>query len=352
MWSTLPKRSVNFAVTYRCNSRCITCNIWKKYREDSGQRVQELTLDEIKKIFNEAHHLKNLKSINLTGGEAFLREDFTELCSFFIRKYPEAGIFTNTNALNTLLILNSLKEIVEKHRPRTLSLSISLDGIGETHDKIRGVPGNYERALALIDALRKELPSVHVGVNFTIVPENYQDILNVYALSQERGVHFDCQFGHISECYYANADDAGRFKWDSAALEEVEQSIRVIADDFRKRERNLSDKMSVYFLEHMMRNQRKQKRKLVCYSGSISCFIDPYGDVFPCTMLPQAWGNAKGGFDTVWSSDTAKQSRAFIKAKRCACWTPCEAYNSLMNSPRIVLSNFWRELTGLHHNRS
>jgi radical SAM protein with 4Fe4S-binding SPASM domain len=165
-------------------------------------------------------------------------------------------------------------------------------------------------------------------------------------VAHEKGVHFDCQFGHISECYYANVEDAGRFKWDATALEEVEQSIRVIADDYRKREKNLSDKMAVYFLDRMISNQRQQKRELICYSGSTSCFIDPYGDVFPCTMLPQAWGNAKSGFDTVWSSAAAQQSRAFIRAKRCTCWTPCETYNSLMNNPRIVLANFWRDLQG------
>lgn len=345
IWVSLPKRSINFAVTYRCNSRCITCNIWKKYREHPEQREYELTLHEIKKIFNDSQFLKNLTTINLTGGEPFLREDFAALCGFFIKKYPDAGIITNTNALSTSLVFNELKEIVEKHQPRNLSISISLDGIGETHDAIRGMPGNYERVLVLINALQKELPTIHVGVSFTIVPENYKDILKVYALSQERGIHFDCQFGHISGCYYANADDARQFSWDRAALEEVEESIHVIIDDCKKRERSLSDKMTVYFLLHMMRYHKQQKRELTCYSGVASCFIDPYGNIFPCVMLDHRWGNAKDGFDVVWLSDRAKQSRKFINDKRCACWTPCETYNSLMNNPKIVLSNFWRELT-------
>lgn len=345
LWVSLPKQSINFAVTYRCNSRCITCNIWKKYREHPEQLKQELTLDEIKKIFDDSQFFKNLKTINLTGGEPFLREDFAALCGFLIKKYPDAGIITNTNALSTSLVFNDLKEIVEKHQPRNLSISISLDGIGETHDAIRGMPGNYERVLVLINALQKELPTVHTGVSFTIVPENYKDILKVYALSQERGIHFDCQFGHISECYYANADDAGQFKWDRVALEKVEKSIQVIADDCEKRQGSLSDKMAVYFLLHMMCYHKQQKRELKCYSGVASCFIDPFGNIFPCTMLPHAWGNVKSGFDKVWSSDTAKKSRSFIRAKRCVCWTPCETYNSLMNNPEIVLSNFWRELT-------
>ncbi|MCD6580019.1 radical SAM protein, partial [bacterium] len=89
---------VNFAVTYKCNSRCKHCNIWKKYNENTKIIEKELKLAEIKKIFKESQYLKYIQSIGLTGGEPFLRKDFTDLCGFFIEKFPNATISISNNA--------------------------------------------------------------------------------------------------------------------------------------------------------------------------------------------------------------------------------------------------------------
>ncbi len=331
--------SVNFAVTYLCNSKCRACNIWKKYKENPKKIKEELKLEEIKKIFNDSKYLKNLNSISLTGGEPFLRKDFVELCGFFIKKYPSVGINIPTNSINLNLILNKLKEIVRRYNPKKLNINVSLDGIKKTHDRMRGISGSYDDTLKLIDCIKK-IPSISVGINFTIMPENYKDILKVYKFSKKKKIFFSCQFGQISECYYENFKNLERFKWTKGKLKDVEEKINLIINDYKKSKNTPPCDKEIYFLSNMIKYQKNSKRTLKCYSGINSCFIDPYGDIFPCIILNNKLGNAKNGFDKIWFSEKAKRARRFIKNKKCSCWTPCETYNSLDYNRELIFSGF------------
>ena len=71
-----------FAVTYKCNSKCSTCSIWKRYLEKGSLAKKELSIGEIQN-FLDSPILKKLKAVNLTGGEPFLRNDLVELIKAF-----------------------------------------------------------------------------------------------------------------------------------------------------------------------------------------------------------------------------------------------------------------------------
>ncbi len=330
---------VNFAVTYKCNSKCKNCNIWKKYRENPEKAEEELSLKEIKKIFN-SKYLKNLKTIGFTGGETFLRKDFVELCGFFIRKYSDAHIGIPTNAVQPDLILEKLKEIFKKYSPKKFDMCVSLDGIGKTHDKIRGVSGNYKSAIKLIKGIKKQFPLINLGVGFTISNENYKDLLKVYDFSKKEKIGFGFWFGQTSACFYDNLEKKQKeFKWDYKKLKEIKQMVSFIIEDMKKLKK--IDVFSEYYLSNMVNFQKNPARKINCYSGVHSFFLDPYGDVYPCVMLNKSFGNAKKGFDKVWFSKQAKEIRGFIKKRKCSCWASCEISLSLSKNLRLILQNFW-----------
>jgi MoaA/NifB/PqqE/SkfB family radical SAM enzyme len=344
-------RAVNFAVTYRCDSKCKTCNIWKRYKNNPAHLKSELKLEEIKKIFEDSMYMKKLQSIGLTGGEPFLREDFVDLYGFFIQRYPHARIGISTNALTSDLILNTLSEIDRKFHVNNLFISISLDGIGKTHDMIRGVSGNYEMVIKLIDTITENFPLLELGVNFTIIPENHKDLLKVYYLSKDKKINFGCQFGQVSSCYYGNSEKSAKeFMWNDDELCRVEKMIRVIIKDHRNTICALSHKVLkksvvnnayTYYLSRMVDFQRNPKRMIPCYSGINSLFIDPYGDMYPCIMLNKKIGNALGGFDGEWLSHENNMNRTFIQDENCSCWTPCETFHSLETNRGLLLSNIY-----------
>lgn len=327
---------INFAVTYLCDSRCRTCNIWRKYLSNPEEKSKELRLDEIRNMFINSQYLTNPYRISLTGGEPTLREDFVELCGFFIERYPKAEIMVSTNALNPGAIIARLEEINDEYKPKNLKVDISLDGIGKTHDEIRGVTRAYERVLKLIELVKERIPSVEQGVSFTITSDNYKDLLAVYELSKRLDIWFGPQFAGNSQVYFDNMEK--HFVWNDTTLMEIEKVINVI----RKRQRLLLriGDISTYYLANMVRYEKYHQRICKCYSGTYSFFMDPYGNIFPCTMLAKKIGNIRqSDFDEIWTSKKIQQVREFINRENCACWTPCEALPSLLRNPNAILFN-------------
>jgi len=347
---------INFAVTYECNSRCKHCNIWRKSKENTKINAEELKLAEIKKAFKESQYLKCIQSIGLTGGEPFLRKDFTDLCGFFIEKFPNAAISIPTNALMPNLVIAGLEKIINTYSPENgIFLSISMDGIGKNHDEIRGMPGNYSRVLELIDLIKKKVPSINQGISFTIMPQNYKDLLNVYRFAKNNDIGFGFQFAQISESFYGNAKNT--FVWSEERLDEANEMINSILKLYTAKEKILKKMwlsffaINKYYISRMVSYQKNPYRMSKCYSGTHSLFIDPYGNIFPCIMLDKKFGNIREmNFDKLWLSEKAKRIRKFIEEKKCACWTPCETHFSLERDYKIILWNFHEMLKGYRSN--
>ncbi len=332
---------VNFAVTYSCNSACKMCNIWQKYREEPAKLKEELTLPEIQELFS-SPYMREIKNVHLTGGEPFLRSDFVDLVGFFIKKYPAATIFIATNSLNPGLIIERLKNIFALYSPdpRMIHLGFSVDGIGETHNIMRGRTDAYERVLEGAEKIRIHFPEIDININFTITPANARDLLAVYELSAKLGARFGTQFAQMSESFYENSDF--QYSLNPKQLEEIQGQINII---HRKKHTNLkfmnklSDVEGIY-LSKLIEYQRGRRRLFRCFSGTHSFFLDPYGNIFPCIMLSRKLGNVRENrFDDLWFSQTALSVREDIRSEKCCCWTGCEVIPSLQRDYKVLLKH-------------
>jgi MoaA/NifB/PqqE/SkfB family radical SAM enzyme len=321
---------LNFAVTYLCNSRCVMCSIWKKYKEDPDLFKQELTLPEIEKLL-QSRYLRQLQGISFTGGEPFLRDDFVELVGLFIEQYPQALLGIATNGLNTELIVRKMKEIFDRYNPtQRISISLSLDGIDATHDAMRGVTNAYTRVLETMETLQDRFP-VNIGVDFTITPQNYRELLNAYQVSKEKGIKFLAGCAH-SSCFYYNNEGLS-YEWPEEEAAEPEAIVTELLNDKILNESFVTKLIDpyAYFMSRCLEYQRSQTRLFTCYSGTHSLFLDPYGNVYPCLILDKKFGNIRNeAFDTLWMSPQAEEVREHIKANTCHCWVACEAVPSLL----------------------
>jgi len=323
--------TVNFALTYLCNSRCTHCNIWKNYLEEPGLPKNELTLDEIKTIFS-SKYFKGLETIALFGGEPTIREDFSDIVGFFVKQFPHTTINITTNAIKSEMIFTKLNEIVEKYSPKNLDVTISLDGDEKTHDEIRGIKGNYKSAIKLIKQIKTRFSEIGVSISFTIMPKNYGCLEGTYELAKEMNADFGFQFAQVSDFFYKNKEkEFTKFNWKQEELAVAKKVINKIRKDIMGRK---PDVVSNHYMKNIVENLRN-KREWNCYSGTHSCFLDSYGDVYPCIMLNKKLGNAKNGFDAVWESQRALYARKTIHEKKCSCWTPCEAIPSIKKNPEI-----------------
>ncbi len=333
----------NFAVTYKCNSRCKMCSIWKKYNVKSENTCNELNINEINDLLK-SKYLNNLRGIGLTGGEPFLRNDIVELAGIFIEKYPNSFLGIASNGLDSNLIFDKTRQIINEFNPSHLSISLSCDGIYHEHDRMRGIKNAYDALLNTISLLKKL--NINIGLHFTITPQNYKHLFSVYNLSKEQNIKFLCVVAQNSSAYYDNMDT--NFEWNESQLREAEDAIKMITADLIKRETPLNKLINPYsFFMNECINHQRMKRANKCFSGVHSLFLDAYGNIYPCLMLDRRIGNIRdGNFDKLWISTHAESVRNYIKEGNCSCWISCEAVPSLMRSLDVVKWNISNKFSG------
>ena len=126
-----------FFVTSRCNAKCRTCFYWEELNSDD-----DLSFDEIERI---SATMPPFREIWLSGGEPTLREELVDVLSLFYRRNGVRSVNLPVNGLLPDRLVQVLESTFAACPELRVNLNLALDGIGPTHDAIRGVPGNFDR---------------------------------------------------------------------------------------------------------------------------------------------------------------------------------------------------------------
>ena len=299
--------NIVLAATFACNLRCKYCDIWK--RKD----IDTLDIEYYKKI-------PHTKSINISGGEPFLRPDIVDLV-IVLDKIADRLVFS-TNGFATELIVQRLNEMLEKGvSKRKLAVRVSLDGPKEMHDRLRGVPGSYDHAIATVKRVKEIIPDV--GIAFTVSPDNYMYLMDMYNLAKELGVDFTTAVVHSSDIYFGE----GKGNVNSQAALNIAKAF----EELKKRQLSSPKPKSwgrAFFTQGEIEFTLHKHRLLPCDAGIKSFFIDPHGNVYPCNILPSKLGN----LETDNWEDIAKKGKEFYEkiGKACnKCWMVCTAVSPM-----------------------
>jgi MoaA/NifB/PqqE/SkfB family radical SAM enzyme len=169
------------------------CGAWSKQHKYS-----ELSPVDIKKIFSDKILHKSIKVVNITGGEPTLRKDLIEVIKTLVCSCVNLErIDVSTNGIRSEEVIDAIEQALAFLLPYKikLSTSVSLDGIGQIHDEVRGTPGAFEGAERTISELKEMMalyPGFSVGLNFTVNRNNSHDLDNVfkYGIAVGLGVNF------------------------------------------------------------------------------------------------------------------------------------------------------------------
>lgn len=180
----LKPTTLNLLVNDICNSRCQMCSVWKQKRDN------EFTPDELALILSDPL-FNNLRYVGVSGGEPTLRRDLPEIYRVLVQKHPPihgTGIITNAIRKDDIIvrILASAKMCREAGVP--FNVMVSLDGIGEVHDRVRGREGNFESAIAVIRYFRDKT-DIHISIGCTITKENVWHVDDVLDFCRNEGVY-------------------------------------------------------------------------------------------------------------------------------------------------------------------
>ncbi|HUT02505.1 MAG TPA: radical SAM protein [bacterium] len=329
-----------FFVTAKCNARCKYCFYWKQIV--AKDKPQELSLREIEKV---TANLPNLGYLTLTGGETSLREDVAEIAEAF---YERSGIRIASYHTNGFLkdkIIADVSAILDRCPELAVDVCVSVDGVGEKHDRLKGVPGAFDKAISTIEALKRlHARNGRLGI-FTVsvfcASNTSEDILEVHRYLADMGVR-----NGISLIRNASKD-RGEFDVDMNEYLRLFEELERI----RPKGENAADYPLFSFRDaiesfkgQLIAETASRRRQIVpCVAGLRSIVLGEDGTLYPCELLHTQYGNVRDcGYDpmALVNSLRGHAMRRGIVNRDCYCtWEILIALSALYWPwvyPRVV----------------
>jgi MoaA/NifB/PqqE/SkfB family radical SAM enzyme len=327
--------SIVVSVSFRCNSTCKTCDVWRKPNDD-------LSLDEWTRVFQNIG--RGPIYLTFTGGEPFLRKDLPDLVRAAYQHCQPEYITIPTNGILTPRILDGVAKICAGAPKSRIGINLSLDGVGAAHDEIRGVPGNWERSLktwAGLNELKHEYTNLVLSIHTVISKFNIQRFREIYdglqklapdsyitEVAEER-VELDTVGMNITPLAREYAPVADFLSQHARAT--LARGFARITQSFRARYYQLAKRTLV-----------EQRQIIPCLAGWASGHIAPNGDVWSCCIRAEPIGNLRNtqyDLRPLWFEQVGKlrELRRSIAAGACACPMANASYANMLLHPPTLL---------------
>lgn len=300
-------------VTHRCNSKCVMCSYWEEPHQ------QEITIAEIKRIFSNPL-FSSVESYSFSGGEPTQREDLVEIVQAVLDTCPqiqEISLFSN--GLDPDVVIDKVEGILALPNCQSLkkfTVSISLDGIGDTHQKIRRVPQAFERAVETINRLKElqhENP-LHVCSTCVVQPTNIDDLEKLARFGQELELPMSFIPVFVSELL-------GNDTADDTPLKFTQQQLKGLKFLFSHQMLTVLPMSNTISWQEYFSLAGGERRRLPCFMKSHYAGVDVDGTLYMCGGDSSlVYGNAlEEPADKIWFSKKATELRR--KAEECFCPT-------------------------------
>ena len=312
----MPPSDAVIAITHRCNAQCTMCSVW---RNDHIDRLEPAHLAKLP---------RSLRTVNITGGEPFLHPKLPDFIGAVRKHLPRSRTTISTNALLSQRIGQMLPELLA--RDRHLRIAVSLDGLADAHDKIRGVPGAFDKAMQTIDYLKQaKFPGLRLSM--TISETNSDQLLAVADLAKELNLELGIVPAHASPVHFQSLKVAPPKQ--EVLLPQLDVFINRLL-------RSASPKswLRAHFARRVGQYITVSIPPFPCPAGRDFFFLQADGTIYPCNICSPPLGNIiDNDFDTIWSSpSTDAICQDLAKCPR-RCWMVCTARSYYRAHPLGVL---------------
>jgi len=298
--------SVQLDVTYRCNERCVHCYL---DHDDLG----EMTTGEIKGIISQLADA-GVFFLTLSGGEVLMRRDFFEIVAharqllFNVKMKTNAVMIGSEEARRIQALgIEEVQISVYSHRP-------------EVHDGITKLPGSFQRTVAAIRFLKAAGLKIRIA-NVLMAP-NLDDSAGVMTLAKELGVP-----------YTLDPTITPKMDGDTSILN-LRAPARNIREVFRSEDLvgNVGE-----FCAPPPTPDDSVMDGYPCSAGHTSCYISPYGDVFPCVQFPLPSGNLRRQtFLDIWQNSAQLNEVRSIRARDLPTCSTCSHVGTCTRCPGLA----------------
>ncbi len=346
-WPKVMPVNVAVSIISTCNSRCLTCNIWRDHTPGDGR--PDLTVEEFDRVFKSLGRMPYWFTVS--GGEPFMRKDIVEICKSIYDNCHPAQINIPTNSLVWRPLPERVAAIADYCKDSELVINLSLDGVGEKHDELRGIRGNFDKVMLVYQQLRAlKRPNLTIGVHSVISRFNVDHFPELHRFVTEE-MKPDSFISEIAEeRVELGTIGAGITPGAEAYARAVDVMIEGSKlEPHRGRSRFIQALRRRYY--DLVKKYLEGSGQLVpCYAGWASTHIAPNGDVWSCAVRAKPIANLRDhdyDFKRIWFSKLAKPLRRSIRNQECACPLANAAFSSmLMNPPTMtrVGTNFLQEV--------
>jgi MoaA/NifB/PqqE/SkfB family radical SAM enzyme len=325
-----------------CNQKCEHCFYWRNLN-----RRDDLTKDE---MFALSRSLGRIENLNLSGGEPFLRPDFAEICRQFIQHNRVRQIYVPTNGSFTEKTVKQISGTLEEKDLELFVAELSLDGVGEFHNKFRGSPGAFEKSMQTYDALaelQKTDPRLRIHAISTATDVNMEEIRRLTAYLFERCPKMD----HHNLAMIRG--DRKNPSLHGPKLEQYQELYRYVQQVWAPREEGRFGSIVEPMLQWAkVRTAKEQKQVVPCRAGILNAVVYSNGDVSVCEAHTPLGNLREKSFNEIWSSPEAQALRTSIANRECTCTNEVFLWPSIVYQPYQLMRGMiggrvWRKVKPL-----
>ncbi len=337
-----PKPSPPFLVLFInsiCNMKCEHCFYWTHLN-----KRDDLTKDE---LFALSRSLGRIENLNLSGGEPFLRKEFSEICRQFVRHNHVRQIYVPTNGWYRDKTIQAITETLQEPTLDLFVAELSLDGMPAFHDTFRVADGAFERAMATYDALaelQRKDPRLRIHSISTATNVNVDEIYALTKYLYDRCPQMD---HHNLALIRGDRKNPALKLPDMQRYSELYEYMRRL---WQPREQGRYGGVVDPMLQWAKLETVARGTQVVpCRAGILTAVVAANGDVSVCE-LHEPLGNLRTqSFGEIWHSEAASRLRASIAAKACHCTTEVFLWPSIVFQPgplaqTLIKARVWRKV--------
>jgi len=324
--------NLTISLLYSCNSRCLTCNIYLK-------KVKRFTPQEYEKLFR--HLGKAPYWFTFSGGEPFLRKDIGEIVKLAYTHCEPGIINIPTNGSLPEHVGRQVEDILKHCTRSEVIINLSLDQLGEEHDRIRGLKDNFKKAMQTYRILKslKHYPNLTIGIHTVISNFNVDEFREIY-----HGLIRLEPDSYITEIAEQRVELGTMGEPITPDLERYARAIDYLRAQMRRQKVNgvaqVTQAFRYEYYQLVKQILSRQTQVIPCFAGIMSAQIAPDGEVWPCCIRADSMGNLRDydyDFKKVWTSGQAKKIRRSIRNKECHCPLANASYTNMLASPRTLI---------------
>lgn len=304
-------------VSENCNARCRTCDVWRYNKLDNNMAFEDYrnNLLQLKKA--------GLTGVTLTGGEPLLNPKIVEICKFTKDNNVRVNLGTNG-----LLLEKKYKELIDY----VDQINVSIDGLEETNDYIRGIKGYFKKATEALIKIRKEYPKKTLKIATTITNQNIDEIPELLKFCEHHRIIWAFNLLDTSPYFFREADLEPLLIKNKSKVDELNKCLLKYKKKGIIQYSNSTIDLAISYLKN------KEARLPPCFLGFIGVYLDAQSNLYSgCWVLPPLSNLKKDSIEKILSSEKYKKRIINMYQRKCPnCTCGFNTNNDIYNLGKYV----------------